>query len=246
MFNIFHYDLKKVVFLSFLILLVISCKKEFPLTFSEEIITSEDHAIIEIVYPKASGSELVSNAINKSIENHISNSLNFDEEENSISFKDAVNIFNSNYIKFTKEFPESSQKWEALVDGEVVYESPDLICIAIHTYIDTGGAHGNGSITFFNFNPENGLLFTDEDLIKDSNLFKELVQKHFIKHIDKDDDKSLDNYFFEDDFQLPSTLGFSDEGVIILYNTYQIAAYSEGITEFTIPYNEVNSILKIN
>ena len=132
------------------------------------------------------------------------------------------------------------------VDILVYDKSPELICIAINTYIDTGGAHGNGSITFFNFNSENGLLFTVEDLIKDPNRFKELVQKHFIKHIDKDDDKSLDNYFFEDDFQLPSTLGFSDEGVIILYNTYEIAAYSEGITEFTIPYSEVSSFLKIN
>ena len=214
MFNIFHYDLKKVVCFSFLIISIISCKKESSLNFIEEIITHEDYAIIEIVYPKASGDEVVSNAINKYIENHISNAINF--EEDVILFKEAVNNFNSNYIEFKTEFPESSQKWEALIDGEVIYKSPELICIAINTYIDTGGAHGNGNITFFNFNPENGELYNIIDLIKDSNAFTELVKTHFTKQIDKDEDKSLDNYFFGADFKLPSTLGFSDEGVIIL------------------------------
>ena len=50
--------------------------------------------------------------------------------------------------------------------------------------------------------------------------------------------------FFGKRFQLPESIGFSDEGVIVLYNTYELASYSQGITEFTIPYEEANSFLK--
>ena len=45
---------------------------------------------------------------------------------------------------------------------------------------------------------------------------------------------------------LPENIGFSDEGVILLYNVYEIAPYSEGITEFTIPFEEVLKYIKIN
>ncbi len=55
----------------------------------------------------------------------------------------------------------------------------------------------------------------------------------------------MEDYFFGNDFQLPESLGFSDEGLIILYNPYEIASYSQGIIEFTIPYDTINDYLNI-
>ena len=56
----------------------------------------------------------------------------------------------------------------------------------------------------------------------------------------------MEDFFFGKDFQLPETLGYSDEGLIVLYNPYEIASYSQGIIEFTIPYSEISSFLNIN
>ena len=47
-------------------------------------------------------------------------------------------------------------------------------------------------------------------------------------------------------FELPESLGYSDEGLIILYNPYEIASYAQGIIEFSIPYEDVNSFLNVN
>lgn len=246
MFNIFHYKLKKVFSYSLLLLIFTGCKKEVPLSFSEEIITSDTDAIIEVVYPKSSGDKLISNAINTVIETHISNSLNFDADKNTVPFNEAIQTFNSNYKTFKNEFPDSSQKWEALIDGEVVYKSPEVISIALNTYIDTGGAHGNGQVTFFNFNPESGVIYKNSEIIENSEAFLELVRFHFKAELNDESNKSIEDYFFGDDFKLPENIGFSDDGIIILYNTYEIASYSEGITEFTVPYDEANEFLKIN
>ena len=61
----------------------------------------------------------------------------------------------------------------------------------------------------------------------------------------RDKQFSTEDYFFGKDFQLPESIGFSDEGVIILYNPYEIASYSQGIIEFTIPYNEIDANLNL-
>lgn len=246
MFNIFHYKLKKIFCYNLLFLLLIGCKKEVSLSFSEEIITSETDAIIEIVYPKANGDKLVSNAINTTIETHISNTLNFDADKESVAFNQAIKTFNNNFKTFKNEFPDSSQKWEALIDGEVIYQSPEVISLALNTYIDTGGAHGNGQITLFNFNPETGLEYKNKAIIKNSEAFLELARSHFKAELNDDANKSIEDYFWGDDFKLPENIGFSHDGIILLYNTYEIASYSQGITEFTIPYEEANKYLKIN
>ena len=65
---------------------------------------------------------------------------------------EAAKQFDTEYANFKNQFADSDQKWEALIDGEVTYESPELISIAINSYLDTGGAHGNGYVKFFNFN----------------------------------------------------------------------------------------------
>ncbi len=137
--------------------------------------------------------------------------------------------------------------WEALIDGEVTYQSPEITCIAVNSYLNTGGAHGNMNISFLNFNSQTGEILQIEDYIKNRKDFLKLVESHFDLEIEKKlDEDNFNDYFFGDDFQLPENIGFSDEGIILLYNVYEIAPYSKGITEFTIPFEEVLQYIKIN
>jgi len=95
-----------------------------------------------------------------------------------------------------------------------------------------------------NFNPASGNLYTQDELFKKVGDFSELVEQHLKSEIAE---KSItENYFFGEDFKLPENIGFNEEGVIFLYNTYEIASYAQGITEFTVPYNEIANYLKIN
>jgi hypothetical protein len=73
-----------------------------------------------------------------------------------------------------------------------------------------------------------------------------LVKQYFKKETASKTSDSSENYFFGEDFKLPENIGFNDEGVIFLYNTYELSSYAQGITEFTIPYNEISKFIKIN
>ncbi|MCK5400641.1 MAG: DUF4163 domain-containing protein [Flavobacteriaceae bacterium] len=221
--------------------------EEIPLHFIEKNIEISNDAIIEINIPNAEGTNTVAKSINSTIEKFIVNTISFSEDTLSdLSLNDAIKKFDSVYIEFEDDFEESSLAWEALIDGEVTYQSPDIICIAINSYLNTGGAHGNMNISFLNFNSQTGQLLQNDEIII-NNGFLKIAEKYFnIELQETSNEDGFDDYFFGEDFHLPANIGFNDEGVILLYNIYEIAPYSEGITEFTIPFEEVLPYLKIN
>lgn len=241
--------MKKATLLILVLMAFLGCKKEQPLTFSEAALSENKAANIEIIYPKAHGNNAITDRINQTIENYVIAQLNINDAKVA-NLNDAITLFNNDYTQFKNEFADSSQKWEASIEGEVIYNMPTIVCIAINAYLNTGGAHGNSRIDFLNFNPQTGQLYTQKELIKDLENFSAVTQNYLNKEMDRastDNTETSDiaDYFFGKDFQLPESFGFSDEGLIILYNTYEIASYAQGITEFTIPYQDIANYLNI-
>ena len=238
--------MKKLVLLILVSIGIVSCTKEIRLTFSETNFIKNKNAIIEINIPIAEGTIEVSEAINAAIENFIVSTISFSEDSLiNVSLNEAMMKFDSVYIEFKDDFEEDSLVWEAFIDGEVTYQSSEITCIAINSYLNTGGAHGNTNISFLNFNSQTGKLLQNDDIIKNDDFLK-LAEKYFnIELQEMLNENGFDDYFFGDGFHLPENIGFSDEGVILLYNVYEIAPYSEGITEFTIPFEEALPYLKL-
>lgn len=229
-------------------LLIFACKEDVKLTFETRHIEKSTDATIVVNYPKAIGTKAVANKINQQIEHIIANEMNMaNTTENDISIDEAVSQFDQEYKSFKRDFQDSSQKWEAKVDGHVVYESPELICLSLQTYTDTGGAHGNGRTTYLNFNPETGDLFEQKDLLKNLDQFKKVAEEAFMEQTKpKDKDDTMEDFFFGEDFQLPSNIGFTNNGLVLLYNNYEIASYVQGITKITLPYDQIKDYLKVN
>ncbi|WP_417197477.1 DUF3298 and DUF4163 domain-containing protein [Bizionia sp.] len=228
---------RSIVLLS-LIFLIFSCEdEETKITFSEKNFTTNQNKIVEINIPQAEGIEAVKNNINTSIEAMVSASLNLDEDSvaKSMSISESIDKFNSEYASFKSEFPESALEWEAQIDGEIMYQSEAVISVVITNYLNTGGAHGSLVVSFLNFDALTGQLLKNEQLFNDMNAFKTVAEDYFNDQIA--DKKEL--YFEPDNFVLPQNIGFNDTGVILLYNSYEVAPYSTGLTEFTIPFDDL-------
>lgn len=236
----------KKIHLLIVLSIIFSCKEEAKISFTEFNIAFSENSIVEINAPRVETKSNIGDSINSKIENHIADMLNFGEDESNIILGDALEKFDLEYVKFKTDFEENSLVWEAVFDGEVTYQSSEIISIAINSYLNTGGAHGNMNITFLNFNPENGKLYKVKDFINDQDAFEDIAKKYFEAEIQLSETEKFEDYFFGEDFHLPANIGFSDEGVILFYNVYEIASYAIGATEFTIPFEEVNSLLNIN
>lgn len=222
--------------------LSLSCADDkTTITFNEVNITTDDNSLVEIYVPKAIGNDMVSNKINTKINELLITSLAIGDSEAapSSSVEESVSRFNNEYKSFKADFPESPVVWEAQIDGEVTYQSDAIISLAITNYQNTGGAHGNVVINFLNFDALTGDSISNSDLFSDFSALESLAKDHFYKEIS---DKKED-YFEPDNFILPANMGLNDEGLILLYNTYEIAPYSSGITEIHIPFSEIETLL---
>lgn len=248
MFNKSHETLKNISFFLIISLLLSACNEDIKLKFETQHIEKPTDATIVINYPKAIGKKAVAEKINQQIEQVIVNEMNMsDSPEIHIPLSEAVSQFDKEYRTFKNDFPDSSQKWEAKVDGQVVYESPEILCISIQTYTDTGGAHGNGKTTYLNFNPSTGAVLEQKDLINNAEQFKKVAEKAFKEQTKpRDNDETMEDFFFGEDFQLPSNIGFTENGLVLLYNNYEIASYAQGITEIILPYQEIRGLLKVS
>lgn len=233
----------KTKFLALLLVLILfSCEEVTLVNFTETNNIYKDNAIVELNIPKAEGSSTKAQAINKVVENHIANMLVFLEEpSDTLQLDYAIKTFDSEYKSFKDGFGESAMVWDASFDGEVTYQSPVLISIAINSYINSGGAHGNLNVTFFNFDASTGELLQFDDLFNDKEGLKEIVKTHF----EEETKGSEINYFFGEPFSLPANIGFNDEGIVCFYNVYEIASYADGITEFTVPFEDVEAYLNM-
>lgn len=214
------------------------------LEFENKTIENHEGAIIDINYAVSLNPSAVSDSINLKTSSYIIAVLDVMEQNDTITtINSAVQAFNNEYLEFKSGFPDSAQQWEANITTEANYQSENLVCIPIRSYLDTGGAHGNEQISFLNFDKNTGKSLKFSDVITNEKEFKTLAETHFRTFAQIDEDAQIEDYFFGEGFQLPEEIGFNSEGIILLYNVYEIASYAQGITEFLIPYEEVNTHL---
>ena len=203
---------------------------------------------VNINYPVAKGQDEVAKKINDSIESHIIQLVSgFNPDDNPETMEEMVDGFIANYASYRKDFPETDIPWEATVFAEITSENLKLLSIDFNSYTFTGGAHGYGSNTYMNFNPETGEVYTHKDLFTAE--FKEFVEKDFRNKEDIPQDENINStgmFFESDEFHLPANIGFRDDKLILTYNPYEIAAYAEGQKTYEYGMEEISEYLKID
>lgn len=226
-----------------LFLVVSACKKDVKTTFTESDFNTEANVNVHVNIPVAAGDADIVTKINSTVKHSAIAALQIGEfqDEDINSIEAAALNFTTEYKAFKTDFPESPELWEAQIDGEVLSQSAELISVSLTSYINTGGAHGTMHISLLNFNAETGEHVENTKLFNDAEGFKKLAKTYFDNAVK---DKALLDV--SDSFKLPENIGFNDEGIVLLYNTFEIAPYASGIIEFMIPFDEVASYLAFN
>jgi len=195
----------------------------------------------------ASNKGEVSKALNDNIEQHIISLVDYQEEDDISSLEALVQRFMDNYEASAKEFPEYNIPWEASVEGKLVNETPEVISIEYKLALFTGGAHGYTSVTYVNFDPETGNILSN-DMIFNSE-FKQYAEKLFREKNEIPENESINStgFFFEDDqFHLPQNIGILNNKIILRYNAYEVASYSEGGIQLVIPMEKAQNYMNLN
>lgn len=235
-------------YLAFIVLLV-GCNQGNTLTL--ETIKLERNScgscpLVIINIPKAVDNDRISKAINTSLQEEIIAELTFDEQDVVEDIGDAIDSFIAGYRNMQNMHPEEMAVWEAKINATISYEDRQMITLKLETYLFTGGAHGYGATRFLNFNKKKGNEIEDWELFIDKEGFERFAENKFRKQEKIPEDKSINStgYMFErDSFYLPENIGFTKEGVKLLYNQYEVASYADGPIELVLPYKEVRKYL---
>lgn len=206
----------------------------------------ENCTFIGIKVPWAMGKDTRSNLLNSHIEDHVIKLIDYQDSKDLTSLENLAQTFIKDYEASAKEFPEYNIPWEAFVEGELTYESENIISIEFELALFTGGAHGYTSVSYLNFDPESGRIISNKDLFTEE--FKNFAEERFRKKNDIPENESINStgLFFEDDeFQLPQNIGFYDNKVVLRYNAYEVASYSEGTIKLVFKMEEVKQYFKI-
>lgn len=229
------------------------------LTFSDQLIersfgdgcAEEGGSCLEvkIKYPKAEGAQdELRNTMNKGIEVGILERTNSYVANKYIAknLDAAADSFARSYQETITDLPDMPQRWAFDVDASIKHRSEQVISIAVAVYANTGGAHPNSELQFINFDTRNGKTVSNTDFIIDRTKLTTLAEAAFRKHWKIEDAVSYTDAGFnfpDDKFTLAKTIGFSKDGLVLVYNTYEIAPYVTGATELTLPYDQLEGIV---
>ncbi|WP_062057117.1 DUF3298 and DUF4163 domain-containing protein [Aquimarina longa] len=242
----------KFIFLAVILIGIYSCSNKEFFTFEKQVFTADTFldckstncATIVVNLVKTIEKDQTTTRVNKEIENTAIAILNSNDNASKSTLREAITEFNTSYQNDSKKFPDEIIPYEVTIDSKLTFQSHSLISVVLDSYIFTGGAHGNSSITYLNIDPKNGKQISNASLFKNYDAFKSYAEKIFrIKNkISESEPINSTGFFFENDvFSLPTTIGFSDTEVILYYNHYEISSYAEGGIELKLKKEDVAS-----
>lgn len=206
-----------------------------------------DCAYFEVNYPQFSGLDTaVMRRLSKQMDAFVSMG---NPEADGKTMREIGEGFIRDYQDFRNEIPDVSGGWSYTADITVEVLTDSLLSLTVKEEYFTGGAHGGYGTFFINIDPRTGADFTLSNLLRPGYepTLSTLGEKSFRTVRELPDTASfMENYFeFPDDkFVLNRNYGFTKQGIVFYYNSYEIAPYASGPTEVVVTYDDLREWVK--
>ena len=152
------------------------------------------------------------------------------------------------YAKQARAAGDTSLPYRLSIDCSVSVCSVNAISVVFTKTEHTGESHDAISQRTYNFSPSSNSAFTLSGIFSvGSSTYQQRIYDAIFAEIQKNTGKYYADYqnlvkFFD----LSARWYFSEKGLTIYFNPFEIASYSAGIVQFTLPYSEWSDLLKIN
>ncbi len=172
----------------------------------------------------------------------------FNENTPEVTLEQIAESFIKDFEEFKADNQDYEFGWYLELLAEVIHESEQVVSLRIYNESFTGGAHANSSTVYSVIDLKSMKELSLTEIISDTVKFKELLESEFrkVKGLGENQSFADIGYFIDDeDFILNSNIGLSDESVIVHFNPYEIAPYSEGATTLELNRSDLGAILMV-
>lgn len=138
------------------------------------------------------------------------------------------------------------REWEIENTFEMVRGDESVISVKETDYYYYGGAHPGTTYRADNFSTQTGNLLLFDDIFSDPGDAHSQITNYILDLMTSPD---YAGSFFDDYVDLVAGIDmtdrwyFSESGLVVIFNEYEIAPYAAGPFEFTIPYGELDYLL---
>ncbi len=246
--------MKKLPFLLLTFVLLLACEEAPTLSSDLHNFNASDLPIcnnaecpkITLDYPVYTGEGTIYEQLNKDIETYLIACLHLGEElPTAKSLEEVATEFVQANNDLKTDF-DMALNYEATATVQEAYRNENLLTLEKRGYLFTGGAHGYGSVFFSHFDLKTGEELKTSDLFDDLKGFTATAEKVFrkVQGLSEEGSINANGFWFEDDrFYLPDSIGLTEEGIVLIYNQYDIASYADGPIEVTLTWDEVHPYL---
>lgn len=136
-----------------------------------------------------------------------------------------------------------------LLSSRARYRNSNLTVVELNTWqYFTGAAHGISATQFLNWHNATGKVLGLAQILQAGKhdqyvaALNDAHQRWLATNPDAQNDPQTYNRIWP--FQASDNYGFTDQGLVVKYDSYQIAPYSAGQPELVIPYTALQGILR--
>lgn len=174
------------------------------------------------------GSELETTDIEYAMKAYNSRSVDFYRQDN------------EDYLEDVEDECGFMMNWSESIDGNFLEPYDGMASYLKYSYGYSGGAHGMDALTCRTFDLKTGREIFEEDLFKPGyeDRLTEVLRTNLLSSIEDQ------NMLFETDITPSDNFYLTSEGITYIYQRYEIGPYAIGIIKVTIPWKEIQDIIR--
>ena len=230
----------------------VTFKETLPYTQGKE----HPSCVFDLNVLKAHGTDTVfADAFNVDISYYLFGKRTTDVRGAMITFIDSIitdfKNENKEQIRYAKQegYEPRDIDYEYVINTEVHYgNNRDIIGHFIKMYQYTGGAHGGTFITCRNLRLEDGSLVTLDNYFKPGyeKVLLPVLEKKLLEYAECSSRDELDEhgYFSNEPLFVSKNFEIRKDTIDFIYNQYDIAPYSTGITTLAVPTDDIREIIR--
>lgn len=213
----------------------------------QKICTERDNCPdIEVKYLKSNHS-WIDNTVNARIDALVVNSKPSESGARVVKTPDDVKAVLDEFVtsQFAEVPADSVFVYSLMVTPEYLGHVNDFELFEIHSYVFTGGAHGMPYSEYLIFDQQTKKPIQLADMLQPNkksrfNALAYSAYKEWVKTVDED----VASYEKSWPFTLSDNITLTDQGIDIRYQHYSIGPYAYGMPVLSIPYSQLQGVIK--
>ncbi|MDD3788568.1 MAG: DUF3298 domain-containing protein [Petrimonas sp.] len=168
------------------------------------------------------------------------------------NYKKEYTLLSNDYYSDKQRLPAGEMPvwyWYQLSNtNKILFHNDSLLSYAVEYSDYTGGAHGSYRITYYNIDLKDIVTVSEEDIFKPNykkpltNIIVRSLMKQY--NVNSPDSLIQQGFFNIEDIAPNNNFWMNEKGLHYAFNQYEIAPYSMGVIDVTVPYADLDSILK--